>query len=152
MMHLLGGAPDHELLAELKEAGILAPDTIERIDASLGRPEAGALDDFLLAGAGVISEKDWLGWLIRRHGCHRFGLVSWDDEALRWRPAGEIAGCNLPYRAAADGRPMVAVLRPDQLPATAAVLQGARPLWAAASLEEIRALRRAWLLRTSRPD
>lgn len=152
MMHLTGGDADRELLAELKEAGILTPDAIDRIDASLGRPEAGTLNEFLLAGAGIVRENDWLSWLIRRHGCHRFGRVAWHDEAMRWRPAGDSVGFNLPFRESADGHPMVAVLRPDGLPAAAQVLRCARPIWAAATLEEIRYLRSEWLLRTSRPD
>jgi len=143
-MHLIDPAADGELLAELKEFGILNPDTIGRIDLSLGRPESCTLNDLLMAGERVIPEKDWLSWLIRRHGCHRFGRVAWRPEASAWARPEMAAEHNLTYRQTADGRPIVAVLRPDATAATAERLAGPRPLWAAATLTEIRALRAAW--------
>ena len=105
-MHLIDPAADGELLAELKEFGILNPDTIGRIDLSLGRPESGTLNDLLMAGDRFIPEKDWLSWLIRRHGCHRFGRVAWRPEASAWARPEMAAEHNLTYRQTADGRPI----------------------------------------------
>jgi hypothetical protein len=87
-MHFLNPALDGELMAELRDTGVLAPDLIDRIEAAMGRPECGTLNDFLLAGADLIPEKPWLSWLIRRHGCHRFGRVAWHDEAGAWVRGG----------------------------------------------------------------
>jgi hypothetical protein len=151
MMHFMDPAADGELLAELKDASVLAPDAIARIDALLGSPESGALNDFLLAGADIIPEPAWLTWLIRRHDCHRFGRVTWHDEAARWARGGVPPECNLPYRPTADGAILVAVLRPDRRAATTARLTPApadplapRLHWAAATLREMRELRTAW--------
>ena len=91
MMHFIEPAADGELMAELRDAGLLAPDAIERIDALMGRPESGTLNDFLLAGAELIPEMPWLTWLIRRHGCHRFGQVVWHGEAAPWAQ-GDLPG------------------------------------------------------------
>jgi len=144
MIHLLPGSPDEIFVSELREAGILTPDVMERIDSSLNRPEHCLLDEFLLAGAGFIKTNDWLSWLIRQHGCHRFGRVAWSGDACAWISEGLPADGNLPYRRCADGRVMVAVLRPDRLPATYERLRDSRPLWAAATLNEILDLKNAW--------
>jgi len=144
MMHFIDSIVDGELLAELKDDSVLAPDIIARIDAAMGRPESGTLNDFLLAGADVIPERTWLSWLIRRHGCHRFGLVAWHDEAAGWARGGVPPEPNLPYRRCADGAILVAVLRPDRLRVTAGRWQAPRLHWAAATLREMRNLRSAW--------
>ncbi len=91
MIHFIDSARDGELIAELRDEGVLARDVIALIDESMGRPESGTLNDFLLAGADFIPEKAWLSWLIRRYGCHRFGHV-WHG----WmRPLdGRAAGCH----------------------------------------------------------
>jgi len=159
MMHFRDPAADGELLAELKDESVLAPDAIARIDALLGSPESGALNDFLLAGAAIIPEPAWLTWLIRRHDCHRFGRVAWHDEAAGWARGGVPPDGNLPYRRAADGAILVAVLRPDRRAATAARLRPAtadppapRLHWAAATLREMRELRSAWERRPLDPS
>src|ERR1019366_4079099 len=118
MMHFTNPAGDGPFFAELRESGILAPDVIDRINESMGRPESGTLNDFLLAGADLIPEKPWLSWLIRRHGCHRFGRVVWHEEALGWAHEGLPPEGNLPFRQNAPGRLLVAVLRPDCREAT----------------------------------
>jgi len=143
MMHFAEPAADGELMAELRDAGLLAPDVIERIDLLLGQPETGTLNDFLLAGAEVIPEKPWLTWLIRRHGCHRFGRVAWDGAAAGWSQMEMPREGNLPYRECAGSSLLVAVLRPDLMAATAR--QWPVPqLRAAATLAEMRALHAAW--------
>ena len=120
------------------------PRAIEKIGELLGRPETCTLNDFLLAGCGIIPERDWLSWLIRRHGCHRFGRVAWDSGiTLPTGPDAETEP-NLPYRMAAGGRALVAMLRPDLADATRKRLGPVRPLWAAATLSELGALRAAW--------
>jgi hypothetical protein len=144
MIHLVPGSGDETLVSELREAGVLTPDVMEHIDASLGRPEDCLLDEFLLSGAEFIRENDWISWLIRRHGCHRFGRVFWPDNGSAW-----INGClpddgNIAYRRCANGDVLVAVLRPDKIPDTSERLKGVRPLWAAATLREIRDLRATW--------
>jgi hypothetical protein len=151
MIHFIDSARDGELLAELKDESVLAPDVIARIDESMGRPESGTLNDFLLAGADLIPEKAWLSWLIRRHGCHRFGHVAWLDEAAAWAGGGVPPEGNLPVRRCVDGGILLAVLRPDRLPATVRWLiptvpgQAASRLHlAAATLREMRKLRSAW--------
>lgn len=141
MIHLLPGSPDEILASELREAGILTPDVVERIDASLGRPEHCLLDDFLLSGANFIRTNEWLSWLIRRNGCHRFGRVVRPVDGSAWTGDGVPADGNIPYRYCADGRLLVAVLRPDKMPATVERLKDSRPLWAAATLREIGELR-----------
>jgi hypothetical protein len=141
MIHLLPGSADEILASELREAGILTPDVVERIDATLGRPEHCLLDDFLLSGAGFIRTNEWLSWLIRRHGCHRFGRVVRPVDGSAWTGIGMPADGNIPYRLCADGRLLVAVLRPDKLQATFERLKDSRPLWAAATLREIGDLR-----------
>ena len=144
MMHFVDAARDGRLLAELRDEGVLGPDVISRIDESLGRPETGTLGDFLLAGAPFIPEKPWLSWLIRRHGCHRFGRASWGGDGEQWACGEAPPGPNLPYRSCADGSILVAVLRPDLLGETAARL-GPRTLHpAAATPAETRALLSVW--------
>jgi hypothetical protein len=143
MMHFHQRLIDGELMAELRDVGLLDPSLIEQIDRAMGRPEAGTLNEFLLAGADVISENAWLFWLIRQHGCQRFGRVSWRPEAEAWAQAGPPPDGNLPYRACSDGGRLLAVLRPDLLSAT--VERWPSPLHrAAATLGEMRALHRAW--------
>ena len=143
MMHFTHPTADGELMAELRDAGLLTPDSIGRIDALLGQPETGTLNDFLLAGAEVIPEKPWLTWLIRRHGCHRFGRVFWEGEARAWAEHGPGEEGNLPYRACDDHSLLVAVLRPDLM--TATVQRWPGPLHrAAATLAEVRSLHTAW--------
>lgn len=143
MMHFTEPAADGELMAELRDSGILAPDAIDRIDALMGRPEIGTLNEFLLAGAEIIPEKPWLTWLIRRHGCHRFGPVAWCGESAGWAQRDRPAEGNLPYRECEDHSLLLAVLRPDRLAITSA--QWSRPLHrAAATLAELRALQAAW--------
>jgi hypothetical protein len=143
MMHFAEPAVDGELMAELRDAGLLAPDVIDCIDAILGRPETGTLNEFLLAGAELVPEKPWLTWLIRRHGCHRFGRVAWPEQGAAWTRLELPEAGNLPYRECDDGSLLVAVLRPDLLEAT-------RLSWpapqhrAAATLAEMRALHAAW--------
>jgi hypothetical protein len=144
MIHLLPGSADERFASELREAGVLTPDVMERIDASLGRPEHCLLDDFLLSGADFINSNEWISWLIRRHGCHRFGRVAWPEDASDWiRESAPVDG-NLPYRRCVDGRILVAVLRPDRLPAASERWKASRPLWAAATLGEIRDLKKSW--------
>ena len=140
MIPLADPGADGPLLAELKEAGILSPDVVPRIDAVLGPRECASLNQYLLAGAEFIAEAGWLAWLIRRHGCHRFGRVVWHPDAAPWVQGELPAHGNLPYRSAGDGGALVAVLRPDRMdsgnPATAH--------WAAATLGEVAALHSAW--------
>jgi hypothetical protein len=143
MMHFVDRAADGELMAELRDVGLLAPDTIERIDALMGHPGAGTLNDFLLAGAEIVPEKPWITWLIRRHGCHRFGRVGWPEGAAGWAQADPAAEGNLPYRECADHSLLLAVLRPDLMAATAR-RWAPRLQRAAATLSEIRALHAAW--------
>jgi hypothetical protein len=143
MMHFAEPAADGELMAELRDAGILAPDVIDRIDALLGRPETGTLNEFLLAGAEIIPEKPWLTWLIRRHGCHRFGRVGWRGEKAAWAQRDRPKEGNLPYRECEDHSLLLAVLRPDLLEITSR--QWPAPLHrAAATLTELRDLQAAW--------
>ena len=143
-MHFTDPSLDAPMLTELKEMGLLTPATIERIDQALDRPETGTLNEFLLGGAEIIPERDWLSWLIRRHGCHRFGRVAWREEAAAWAQIDPPADGNLPYRRGLKGDPLIALLRPDRWEATAARFGGARPHRAAATLGEIRELARAW--------
>jgi hypothetical protein len=149
VIHLLPGSTDEALASELRESGILTPDVIERIDAALGRPEHCDLDDFLLSGAEIIKAADWLSWLIRRHGCHRFGRVAWHEDAREWLRGGMPDDLNLPYRRCADGRPLVAVLRPDKVTLTVERMRKETPVWAAATLAEVRALKIAWERQTA---
>jgi len=144
MMHFLQPSLDNPLVAELKETGVLTPDVIERIDLAAGRPETGTLNEFLLAGAEFIPQRDWLSWLIRRHGCHRFGTVAWRAEAGGWARAEPGPEGNLPYGRGLDGNPIVAVLRPDRWRETAARFGQFSPHRAAATLGEIRELTSAW--------
>jgi len=143
-MHFINPAPDGELMAELRDAGVLAPDMIDRIEAAMGRPECGTLNDFLLAGADIIPAQPWLSWLIRRHGCHRFGRVAWHDEAGAWVRDGPSADGNLPFRRGAPDCALVAVLRPDCREATSRWVKVPRLHWAAGTLGEIRQLHLAW--------
>ncbi len=143
MMHFLEHAVDGELMAELRDVGLLAPDSLERIDALMGHPETGTLNAFLLAGAGVIPERPWLMWLIRHHGCHRFGRVAWHGAFAAWAQ-GDLPGeGNLPYRECDDHSLLVAVLRPDLLSATTRRWPAPFHL-AAATLSEMRDLHAAW--------
>jgi hypothetical protein len=141
MMHLNSADNDDSLLAELKDAEVLDPGSIERIHEAMGRPESGSLTEFLLAGADIIPGNPWLTWLIRRHGCHRFGRVSWRQGEAGWGIAPAAMGPNLPYRRTTEGVFLVAVLRPDLLAATAKRLSPHRLLRAAGTLSELRDLR-----------
>jgi hypothetical protein len=153
MMHFLDAAVDGELLAELKDAGVLTPDAIDRIHLEMGRPECGTLSEFLLAGAGIVPEKPWLYWLIRRHGCHRFGRVILEEGEAVCTGAAPQAEDNLPYRQCTDGALLVAVLRPDRTAATAQRLAPRRLHWAAGTLAEMRDLRASWIkLRSRQPS
>ena len=145
MMHFINRAVDGELMAELRDVGLLDPSLIERIHALMGQPESGTLNDFLLAGAEVIAENAWLFWLIRRHDCQRFGQVRWRPEAEPWAQDGPPPAGNLPYRGCSDGGGLLAILRPDLLAATPPVAGWPQPLHrAAATLREMRALHLAW--------
>jgi hypothetical protein len=143
MMHFMERA-DGAWLAELREAGLLTPDLTERIDAAMGRPESGTLNDFLMAGADILSAEAWLSWLIRRYGCHRFGRAVWREEAASWACSPAPADGNLPLRTCADGSLVVAVLRPDRREATAGRYPERKLHWAAASLREMRDLHTVW--------
>jgi hypothetical protein len=149
MMHFEQPVRDGCLLAELKEWGLLTPDRMERIDLKLGRPEIGTLNQFLLAGAGIIPEGDWLSWLIRHHGCHRFGRVAWTEETAALAPRGPGPEGNLPYRRGPLGTPMVAILRPDRWEETAGRYGAAGAQRAAATLAELRELELAWKVRVA---
>ena len=144
MIHFINAAVDNEQMAALRDAGILTPSVIEKINAILGLRESGTLNEFLLAGADVISPEPWLAWLVRRHGCHRFGRVLFRDDAIDLGRPGIAEESNLPYRRAASGSPMVALMRPDLFAATAKRLGGCNIYKAAATLPEIRALHLAW--------
>lgn len=144
MMRFLASSRDGGFIAELRDAGILTPDAIERIDAAMGRPETGTLTDFLLAGADIVPERTWLTWLIRRHGCHRFGRVEWNREIAPRIPNRMSIGENLPYRACADGSLLVAVLRPDRLTEDIEQFAPQRCIKAAVTLREARELRSVW--------
>lgn len=143
MMHFTERA-DGEWLAELKEAGLLTPDVTERIDAAMGRPESGTLNDFLMAGADIIPAEAWIFWLIRRFACHRFGQAVWKDPAVVWARGPAPPDGNLPLRCCANGALVVAVLRPDLREATAERYPGRKLHWSAASLREMRDLHAAW--------
>jgi hypothetical protein len=141
MLHFRDAAADGEWMAELKDAGLLAPDQIDRIDALMGRPETGTLNEFLLAGAELVAEKAWLSWLIRRHGCHRYGQAVVRDPVSAWPAHDPVpADGNLPFRQCEDRTLLVAVLRPDFLPATGARLPAQSWHPAAATLREVRDL------------
>jgi hypothetical protein len=133
-------AADRELLSELKEAGLVTPIVLEAIHSTLAEAENPALNDFLLAGAEWIDEREWLTWLIRHHACYRFGPVRL-TKGFRVSEAGlDRAGPNLPYAALPvpqEGEPgwLVGVLRPD-LPVLG--------LRAAATLLELRELKAGW--------
>ena len=144
MMHFIDAATDGRLMAELRDEGVLAPDVISRIDEAMGRPESGTLSDFLLAGAAHIPGKPWLTWLIRRHGCHRFGRVAWAGDAQEWACGNPPPGPNPPYRSCPDGSLLVAILRPDLVDATDARFAPRRLHRAAATPVEVAALRSAW--------
>ncbi len=144
MMHFIDRDADGALAGELREAGLLAPHLIDRIDAALGRPETGTLDAFLLAGAACIPERAWLSWLIRRHGCHRFGRVAWSDDVAEIARDGFPPEGNLPFRRCADGTLLTALFRPDRREATARRFTSFRLAWAAATLEEVRELHASW--------
>jgi hypothetical protein len=145
MMHFVNADDDGGLLAELKDAEVLDPGSMEQIHELMGHPESGSLTEFLLAGANVIPVNPWLYWLIRRHGCHRFGRVSLHAEEAGDGRAQAPMDANLPYRRTPGGALLVAVLRPDLMAATAKRLAPNRALWAAGTLPEIRDLREAWL-------
>lgn len=141
----LADKEDAALLAELRECGLVTPATVERISAELGRPESIALDRFLLAGRAWIDGHAWLAWLIRRRGCSRFGPVAANEVVFAAAGSRDLsAEPNLPYRMTADGRTMFAVLRPDRRAATARRVAPGSALWAAATLDELHALREAW--------
>ncbi|HEX3728418.1 MAG TPA: hypothetical protein VHV47_01345 [Opitutaceae bacterium] len=139
---------DAALLADLKDAGLLTPDILEGMEAAAGRPEEATLNEYLLAGAERVSEEAWLAWLIRRHGCHRYGRVSWRAEAQAWARSGLPPEGNLPCRACADGRhALLAVMRPDRIAASERRYPGLIWLRAAATLPEMRDLHSAWMRR-----
>ncbi len=144
MMRFQNAARDGEFMAALRDAGILTPDLIEKIDAAMGRPDSGALTDFLLAGAEVIPELAWLTWLIRQHGCHRVGPVALQPDTLDAVTNREALGENLPYRFTADDSFLIAVVRPDRWASDTANLAPRRCIKVAATLREARALRTAW--------
>jgi hypothetical protein len=144
MMHFVDAAADGPWLAELREAGLLAPHLLERIDAALGRPETGTLDELLLAGADWIPERAWLAWMIRRHGCHRFGSPAWTGDLADLARGGLPAAGNLPYLRCPDGTLLTALFRPDRREATLRGFQPRRLAWAAATPAEVRELRAAW--------
>lgn len=144
MMHFTNPSIDGPCLAELREVGVLTPDVIERIDESIGRPETGTLNEFLLVGTDLIPEGAWLTWLIRRHGCHRFGRVQWHRDTAMWAKEASPAEGNLPYRSCADGVLLVAVLRPDVMPMTIQRWPTVRLHGAAATLRELRELHQHW--------
>lgn len=152
MMHFIDAVPDGQLLAELKDSGVLTPDAIDRIHGEMGRPETGTLSEFLLSGAGCIPEKPWLYWLIRRHGCHRFGRVALRGDAAAIRAEESAGDGNLPFRVCADGGLLVAVLRPDLRDALEKRRLAPRLLWAAATLKESTDLRAAWSARKAGPS
>ncbi|HVW22031.1 MAG TPA: hypothetical protein VHC86_12525 [Opitutaceae bacterium] len=139
------GAADATLLADLREAGLLTPDILEGMAAAAGHPEEATLNEYLLAGAELVPEAAWLSWLIRRHGCHRYGRVGWREEAEAWARSGLPPEGNLPCRRCADGRhALLAVLRPDRIAASERRYPG--PVWlrAAATLPEMRELHAVW--------
>jgi hypothetical protein len=141
MIYFTPASADGQLLSELKDASVLTPDVIDRVYSAMGRPESGTLDEFLQAGADFIPHNGWLTWLIRRHGCHRFGKVAWHETAVAWPEDECFCDGNIPYRTCANDRVLVAVSRPDRLDATRRRLRPLRPLWAAATLGEIRELK-----------
>jgi hypothetical protein len=138
-------AADRELFAELREVGLLSPDVVQAIQAARAPREGETLTEFLLAGAGAISAPDWLSWLIRRHGCHRFGPVRLALDGFEALPVERIcAEPNPPYRRAPGGRLLCAVVRPDKRQSTAETLKPFRLEWAAATLGEVVGLKKAW--------
>lgn len=142
MIRFLEPRADDLLWQELRDASLLDPQSIGRIDDKLGRPESCSLNAVLLAGADVIPERRWLSWLIRRHGCHRYGRVAWRPEAAIWVDGATAEDGNVPYRQTADGGAiLVAVMRPDRLDATRRRLAGRVVLPAAATLAESAELR-----------
>jgi len=144
MIPFLDPAADEPLAAELKDAGLLAPDILGRIEAALGRPETATLNEMLLAGAEWIPEKAWLSWLIRAHGCHRHGPVAWTEEMAEWARRGVPPEGNLPYRLGSDNLALVALMRPDLKAGTERRFAGPTIAWSAATLAEMRELHRAW--------
>lgn len=137
---------DGPLWAEMRDAGLVDPAAIDRIDAILGRPESCTLDQVLLGGAEVIADAAWLSWLIRRHGCHRFGRVTRCGPPEAWPRDDPLAEGNLPYRRCAEpGHWLVAVMRPDRWGCTERRHAGLTLLPAAATLPELRELRRTCL-------
>lgn len=129
---------ERALLAELKEAAIITPAVMEAIQRAVSRVESHSFEDFLLAGAEAIDERQWLSWLIRSQGCYRFGRVRLAEHAETWgirHERDQPLPANLPYARTDSGMFLVAVLRPD-LPVT-----GYR---AAATLTELRELRSDW--------
>jgi hypothetical protein len=145
MISFLQGSEDDLLVVELREAGLLTPEIIKKIDSTLTKPSPINLSEFLLAGADYINTGHWLSWLIRKKGCYRFGTVKWNDQAKLWSYQGLPSDANFPYLLSGEERGLVAVLRPDRLHVTAQRLRALRPLWAAATLSEIKALRNSWV-------
>ena len=135
---------DAALVSELRECGLLTPSAAERIDAALGRAEAMTLNRFLLGGRDILDAQAWISWLVRRQDCFRFGPVHWHEHCVGRAPPDLSLEPNLPYRFSADGRPLVAVLRPDRRTATLRRLGAPVALWAAATLGELADLREAW--------
>jgi hypothetical protein len=111
----------------------------------MGRPESGTLNEFLLAGADFISENNWISWLIRRYGCHRFTRAVWRNECAAWARDSLPPDGNLPYRRCDDGAVLVAVLRPDRREVTAKRFGEQTTIhWSASTLRELRDLHAAW--------
>jgi hypothetical protein len=150
MISFKQGSEDFLLMSELREANILTPDIIRKIESSTPNAVYLNLSEFLISGAEHINESKWLTWLIRFKGCYRFGNVLWTDQAKLWSYQGLPSDSNFPYLLTHEQRGIVAVLRPDRLAYTADRLKALRPFWAAATLLEIRLLRKSWVESYSR--
>jgi len=145
---------DRELLAELKEVGLVTPITLEAICEQLGSRDEVGLSEFLLAGADLIDVPEWLTWMIRHHGCYRFGPVrlaaslgpeGWQDEGPgefhRILHSPNLPYARLPVPAVGRAASLIGVLRPDY------PIAG---LPAAATLPELRELRNRWSAQAGR--
>jgi|GEM_PF-456988 hypothetical protein len=150
MISFKQGSEDYLLMSELREANILTPDIIRKIESSTPNALYLGLSELLISGAEHISESKWLTWLIRYKGCSRFGNVTWTDQARIWSYQGIPSDANFPYLLTHEQRGIVAVLRPDRLNSTAERLKALRPFWAAATLLEIKFLRKSWVEAYSR--
>lgn len=144
------GSEDYFFMNELREANILNADNIRKIETLTPNAIHLNLSEFLLTGADCINESMWLTWLIRFKGCYRFGNVVWNDQAKIWSYQGLPKDANFPYLLTSEQRGIVAVLRPDRLKQTSERFKALRPHWAAATLGEIRRLRKSWVESFSR--